>query len=163
MMLVWSHHWWFGYPFVMLPMREWVHYNRWYASKYHCNYRIRKWNSHTKKGFSPFPPPYTNMNGYCHHHKWFLNLGKCYHYRSNSYKLGTTYFDNDNTCNNRYRSKQGIILHKVKAKKWFHSPCHNDLRLSPSSFWFFFDFLCTCQYSLPLAHLLGTFNAYILL
>jgi hypothetical protein len=32
----------------------------------------------------------------------------------------------------------------MNAKRWFHSPCHKVLRLSPSSFWFHFDFLCTC-------------------
>jgi len=121
------------------------------------------WNSRTKKGFPPFLPPYTKMNGYCHHQKRFSNLGECCHYWSNLYKLGTMYFDDNNTCNNSCRSKQNTILHKVNAKRWFHSPCHNDLWLSPSSFRFIFYFLCTCQYSLPLAHLLRTLNVYILL
>jgi len=58
-MLIWSYHWWFGYPFIMLPMREWVHCNPWYVSRYPCNYCIEKWSPHTKRGFSPFPPPHT--------------------------------------------------------------------------------------------------------
>jgi len=44
-MSVWSYHWWFGYPFAMLLMWEWVHCNPWYTLKYYCNYRIRKWSS----------------------------------------------------------------------------------------------------------------------
>ncbi len=58
-MLIWSYHWWFRYPFIMLPMREWVHCNPWYVSRYPCNYCIEKWSPHTKRGFSPFPPPHT--------------------------------------------------------------------------------------------------------
>jgi hypothetical protein len=46
---------WSYYPFVTLPMREWTHYNPWYALKYHCSYRVGELCSHTKKGFSLFP------------------------------------------------------------------------------------------------------------
>ncbi len=56
---------------------------------------------------------------------------------------------------------QDTILHRVSARRWFHSLCHRGLWLSPSLFWFLFYFLCTCQYSLSLADLLGTFDAYI--
>jgi hypothetical protein len=58
-MLIWSYHLWFGYPFIMLPMREWLHSNPWYVSRYPCNYCIEKWSPHTKRSFSPFPPPHT--------------------------------------------------------------------------------------------------------
>jgi hypothetical protein len=95
--------------------------------------------------------------------KRFSNLGEHYHYRFNLYRFDTTCFDDDNTCTNSCHSKEGTILHKVSAKRWFHSPCYKDIWLSPSSFWFLFNFLCTWQYSSPLAELHGTFNAYILL
>jgi hypothetical protein len=48
-MSVWSYHQWFGYPFAMLFMWEWVHCNPWYTLKYCCSYRIRKWNSCTEE------------------------------------------------------------------------------------------------------------------
>jgi hypothetical protein len=40
--------------------------------------------------------------------------------------------------------QDNTILHRTSSKRWFHSPCHRDLWLSPSSFWFLFYFLCTC-------------------
>jgi hypothetical protein len=49
-------------------------------------------------------------------------------------------FDDDSTCSNSYGSKQGAILHRTSARRWFHSPCHKDLRFSSSLFWFFFYF-----------------------
>ncbi len=162
-MLVWSYYWWLGYPFVKLHVWEWVHYNPWYISRYHCNYHIEEWNSHTKRGFSPFSLPHIKTNGYCHHYRWFSNLGKCCHYRYDLYKFGATCFDDDNTCSNNCRSRQYTILHKINVRKWFHSPCHRDLQLFPSSFLFLFVLLCTCQYSLPSTYLLGTFDVYILL
>jgi hypothetical protein len=100
------------------------------------------------------------MNGCCHHQRQFLNLDEHCHYWSDSYRFGATCFNNDNACNDNCRS-QGMILHRSSTRRWFHSPCHRDLWLSPSSFWFFVDFLCTCQYNLPLTNLLGTFDAYI--
>jgi hypothetical protein len=33
----------------------------------------------------------------------------------------------DDACNDIYHSIQGMILHKVNAKRWFHSHCHRDL------------------------------------
>jgi hypothetical protein len=83
-MSVWSHCWWFGYPFVTLSRREWVHCNLWYVSKYHCNYCIKKCSSCTKRGFSTFPLSHTKMNVYCHHQRQFLNLGRCCHCRLDS-------------------------------------------------------------------------------
>ncbi len=99
---------------------------------------IGKWKSCTKKGFSPFPLPYMETNGCCHHQRRFLNLGRCCHYWFNSYRFGATCFDDDNPCNNNCCSKQKLFLHKTNAKKWFHSPYHRDLWLSPSLFWFLF-------------------------
>ncbi len=34
-----------------------------------CKYRVRECSSRTERGFPPFPPPYTEMSGYCHHQK----------------------------------------------------------------------------------------------
>jgi hypothetical protein len=39
----------------MLPMWEWMHCRPWYVLKYCCSYHIKKWRSHTKRGFPPFP------------------------------------------------------------------------------------------------------------
>jgi hypothetical protein len=161
MMQMWSYHWWFGYPFTTSPVREWTHYNPWYTLKYHCNYRIEKWSSHTKKGFSPFPSPHMKTSGYHHHQRQLLNPSKHCHWQSNSYRFSTMDFNNDNICNDDGRSRQGTILHKASAKKWLHSPCHRDLQLSPSLFWFLYIFLCTCMYSSQSIDVFGTFDAYI--
>jgi hypothetical protein len=101
------------------------------------------------------------MSGYCHHQRQFSNPCGCNHYWSNSSRLGVTCFDDDNTCNDSCHSRQSIILHKTNTRRWFHSPCHRDLHLFPSSFWFLFYFLRTCLHSLPSTNLLGTFNVYI--
>ncbi len=198
-MLVSSYHLWFGYPFAMLPMREWMHCNPWYTSKYCCNYRIEEWSSHTKRGFSPFPPPHTKTSGYYHHlhhtrrrvdiiitstthedewilssppphtktsgyyhhQKQFSNPDEHCHCQSDSYKFGAAYFNNNSACNDSCHPRQDTILHRANAKRWFHSPCHRNLRLSPSSFWFLSNFLCTCPYGSPSSNLFSTFDAYI--
>jgi hypothetical protein len=116
---------------------------------------------HIEKGFSPFPLPHTKMNEYCHHQSLFSYLGGCYHYWSDSYRFGVACFNDDSACNDNCHSRQGIILHRLNVKRWFHSPCHKDLWLFPSSFWFIFDFLCTCLYNSPSIDLLGTLDAYI--
>jgi hypothetical protein len=114
-----------------------------------------------KRGFSLFSLSHTKMNGYCHHYRQFLNLSELCHCWSNLNKFDVVCFNDNNACNNSCRSRQGTILHRASAMKWFHSPCHRDLQLFPSSFWSLFNFLCTCQYSSPSVDLLGTFNAYI--
>jgi hypothetical protein len=162
-MLVWSYHRWFVYPFAMLSMWGWTHYNPWYISRYHCNYWIGEWSSCIERGFPHFPLPYMEMNRYCHHQRWFLDLGECCHRWFNLYRFGVACFDDDNTWNNSCCSKQGTILHRVITRKWFHSLCHRDLWLFPSLFWFFCYFLCTCQYSSPSTYLLGTFDCLYLI
>jgi hypothetical protein len=67
MMLVWSYHWWFIYPFVMLLIWEWTHYNSWY----NCN---KKMKLTYKQRFRIFSLPYMEMNGYYHHRKWYWTL-----------------------------------------------------------------------------------------
>jgi len=54
------------------------------------------------------------------------------------YRFGVMCFDDDSACSNNCRPKQGMILHIVSTRKWFHSPCHRDLSLSPSLFNSFF-------------------------
>jgi hypothetical protein len=125
------------------------------------SYRIRECNSCTKRGFLPFPPSHTKTSGYCHHYRQFWNHGECFHYWSNLYRFGVACFDDNNTCNNNYCLRQSRILHRTNTKKWFHSPCHKDLWLSPFSFWFLVHFFFTCLYSSSLVNILGTFDAYI--
>jgi hypothetical protein len=160
-MPVWSYHQWFRYIFVMLPVQEWVHCSPWYTSRYHCNYHIGEWSSRTKIDFSHFP---------CHTWKQMdivttkdnsPNLDRRCHCWFNSYEFGVACFDNDSTYNDVCHSKQDMILHKMNVKRWFHSLCHKNLQLSPSSIWFLSNFLCTCLYSSPSSNLFGTFNAYI--
>jgi hypothetical protein len=78
------------------------------------------------------------------------------------YRFGAMCFNDDCACNNNCCSRQDMILCIMNAKRWFYYPCYRDLRLFPSLFWFFFDFLCTCQYNLPSTNCIGTFDAHIL-
>jgi hypothetical protein len=138
-----------------------MHCNPWYVSRYCCNYCIEEWSSRIERGFSPFSPPHTKTSGYCHHWRQFLNPNRCYHCRSNLYKFGAMWFDDNNVCNDSCCLKQNTILHAVNNMRWFHSLFHRNLWWSPSSFWFLFYFLCTCMYNSPSIDLLGTFNVYI--
>jgi hypothetical protein len=133
-----------------------LHCNPWYASKYYCNYRVGKWSSHTKEVSHLFS---------CHTQKqidiviirnnfWTLAnvvIVDPIHTNLVQHALTTTHVTTVATQKN-----------KASARRWFHSPCHKDLWLSPSSL-FLFYLLCTCQYSLLPTNLLGTCNAYILL
>ncbi len=121
-MSMWSYHQWFGYPFAMLFMLEWAHYNPRYASRYCYSYCVREWSSCIERSFPPFPLPYMETSGYYCHHRWFPNLCECCHCQFESYRFGVTFFDDDNTCNNNCHSKQGTILHKMNIRRWFHSP-----------------------------------------
>jgi hypothetical protein len=71
---MWSYHQWFGYPFVTLLVWKWVHCNPLYIFKYYCNCHVGKWSSCTKRGFPPFPSPYTKMSRYYHHQRGFWTL-----------------------------------------------------------------------------------------
>jgi hypothetical protein len=55
MLLVWTYHWWFKCPFVLVHVQEWAHYSPRYSSRYHCNYYFEKLGSLTKRDFPPFP------------------------------------------------------------------------------------------------------------
>jgi hypothetical protein len=159
---MWSYHQWFRYQFITLPLWERTHCSPWYASKYHYIYHTIKWSARTKRGFSPFPH---------HSHRWVdiviirnnFRIVADVHCWSDSYKFDAMCFDNDNACSNNCCLRQGMILHRTNMKRWFHSFCHKDLQLFPSSFWFLFYFLCTCQYSSTSINLFSTFNVYILL
>ncbi len=153
---MWSYHWWFGYLFVTLPFQEWMHCNPWYTPKYCCNYRFGKWNSHTKKGFPPFPPPYID--------KWILSSLKVDIVIANPTHIDLV------QCALRMTTHVTIVAIQNKAQSYIERtfgdnfiPLAINLWLFPSSFWFLFDFLCACHYSLPSTCLLGTFDAYILL
>ncbi len=107
-------------------------------------HRVGEWSSCIESDFSAFLLSYVEMSGYCHHQRWFSNLGKHHHCQFDSYRFGAACFDDDNTCNNDCRLKQNTILHKANIKRWIHSPCHRKLWLFMSSLSFIFDFLCTC-------------------
>jgi len=108
------------------------------------NCHVGEWSSCIESDVSPFLLSYAEMSEYCHHQRWFSNLGKHRHCQFDSYRFGATCFDDDNTCNNDCCLKQNTILHRANAKRWFHYPCHRKLWLSMFSFWFIFYFLCTC-------------------
>jgi hypothetical protein len=116
---------------------------------------------HIERGFSPFPLPHTKTNEYYHHQSLFSYLCGCYQYWFDSFRFGVACFNDDNACNDNCHSRQDTILHRTNVKRWFHSPCHRDLWLFPSSFWFIFDFLCTCMYNSSSTNLLVTFDVYI--
>ncbi len=62
--------------------------------------------------------------------RWFLDLGRCCHYKFDSYKFGAMCFNNDNTCSNSCDSKQSTILHRANTWRWFHSPWHRHMVVS---------------------------------
>jgi hypothetical protein len=107
-----------------------VHCNPWYLQNT-IAIITSKSGAHVQRKLSQLSPT-------IHEEKWILSLANFLlkHCQSSSYKFGIVCFDNDNACNNNYFSRQNMMLHKVSAMKWFHSPCHKDLWLFPSLFWF---------------------------
>jgi hypothetical protein len=160
---MWLYHRRFEYPFVTLLVREWMHCSPWYTLRYHCSYCIREWTSHTKKGFPTFSPTIHGDESIFSSPKTFFRPWWTLSLSIRFIQFGVTCFNNNNTCNNSYPSRQGMIVPRANAKRWFYSFSHQNLRLFPSSFWFLFYFLCACQYNLPSIDLFGTFNVYILL
>ncbi len=116
-----------------------------------------------KQRFPTFSHAIHKQSEYCQHQRWFSNLSGCCDCRSNLYKFGVACFNNNNACNNSCHSKQGVILHRMGARRRIHSPCHKTYDCLCPCIDSFFDFLCTCQYSSSLVNVLSTFDAYILL
>jgi len=72
--LVWSYHWWSGYPYTSMPMWEWTYYRPQYTSRYYCNYCLGQWNTSFQGGLPPFPSSHLTMNGYPYHKNNFQTL-----------------------------------------------------------------------------------------
>ncbi len=61
--LIWSYHWWFKYPFVLVPLRKRMYINPWYTSRYFHSY-FEEWNTCLEGGLWPFPLPHPMTNEY---------------------------------------------------------------------------------------------------
>jgi hypothetical protein len=59
---MWTYHWWFRYPLVLGPMWEWMCCSPQYFLGYFHNYCFKKWSTHAKNGFPPFPSPHLVVN-----------------------------------------------------------------------------------------------------
>ncbi len=51
---IWTYHWWFEYPFALMPMWEWAHCNSQYSSIYYHNYLFWRVEHMYKKRFPTF-------------------------------------------------------------------------------------------------------------
>jgi hypothetical protein len=67
MVLMWACHWWFRYPFVLVPLWGWAYNSPWYTLRYYCNYCLEKWNICLKGGLPPFPSSHPMSSGYPYH------------------------------------------------------------------------------------------------
>jgi hypothetical protein len=111
MMLMWSYHWWSGYPFISMPMWEWTYYRTQYTLRYSCNSWFGEWNTYSKGGLPPFPLLHLTMNGYHYHQGWLLNLDGCHHYWPNLHKYGATNINDNRTCSNDDYLRKNTIIH----------------------------------------------------
>jgi hypothetical protein len=116
-MLVWLYYWQSRYPFVSMPLQEWMYNNPRYTLGYCCNYYLGKWNTCSKGGFPPFPSPHPTMNGYFYHQIWLLDLNGCCHCWPNSHRYGVTNINNNNICNNDGCSKKDVQSYAEWAPK----------------------------------------------
>jgi hypothetical protein len=57
--LVWSYHRRFSYPFASVPLWEWTYISAWHTSKHYCSYCFRKRNTCSKGGLPPFLSPHS--------------------------------------------------------------------------------------------------------
>jgi hypothetical protein len=120
MLWVWTYYWWFGYPLVLMLVREWTHYSPWYFLTYCCNYCFGELNTCIKKRFSTFS--LTTLNVELIFLSW-EDLSRCHHNWSNLPKYGTTCIFHDNACNNSC-SREDMIICEAHIQRWLHSPCH---------------------------------------
>jgi hypothetical protein len=86
--LVWSYHWQYKYPFTSMPLWEWMHNKPQYTLRYCHNYCFGEWNTCSKGGVPPFPSPHPTMNEYLYQQKQLSNLDECHHCLFNSHKYG---------------------------------------------------------------------------
>jgi hypothetical protein len=57
-LLEWTYHWWFKYPLILGPMWDWMCCSPQYSLGYCQNDCFKKWSTHAKRGFPPFPSPH---------------------------------------------------------------------------------------------------------
>jgi hypothetical protein len=146
MVLVWSYHWKFKYPCVLVPLWEWVYNNPRHILGYYCNYCFGEWSTCLDGGFSPFPSSQSTTSGYSYHQRWCLNFDGCCQCWFNSHKYGVVSIDDDNTCSNNGYSGEYTILRRMNIMQWFHPPCYWDVWMFSFSFWFIFYRSCTYHY-----------------
>jgi hypothetical protein len=108
-MLVWLYHWQSRYPFVLVPLWEWVYSNPQHISRYCHSYYFGKWSTCLKGGPPPFPSPHPMTSGYPYHQKWH---GRCDCW-PNSHRYSAMSIVNDNTCSDdMFRKKHDHTLSK---------------------------------------------------
>jgi hypothetical protein len=144
--LMWSYHWQFMYPFVVMSLWEWTYNNPRHTSRYYCNYCFGEWNMCSKGGLPPFPSPHPMTNGYPYHKKQLPDFDGHCHCWIDSHKYGSTSIDDNNTCSDDGNSGEDMIIHRADTKQWLHSPHYWDIWVSLSPFRFIFDHLSTNHY-----------------
>jgi hypothetical protein len=66
-MSMWSYHWQSRYPFVLVPLWQWMYNNPRYTLGYYHNYYFGKCNTCLEGGFPPFPLPHLMTSRYPYH------------------------------------------------------------------------------------------------
>ncbi len=138
--LVWSYHWWFKYPFVLMPMWEWPYNNPWYILQYYHNYCFREWNTCPEWAFPPFPSSHLMTSGYLYHQKWLLDLNGYHYCWSNLHRYDAMSIGDNSSCNDdgycrnpTLREVWGRHSHSRKWEKfktWLQGSKHSALKCS---------------------------------
>jgi hypothetical protein len=145
MVLMWSYHWWFKYPFALVPLQEWTYISPWHILGYSHNYWFGEWSTSLEGGLSPFASPHPMTNEYPYHHKWLSNFDGCYHYWPNLHRYGVVN-NNDNTCSDDGYLGKYTILRKSSIKQWLHSLYYWNVWVFSFLFRFIFDYLSKNHY-----------------
>jgi hypothetical protein len=112
MVLVWSYHWRFRYPFALMPMWEWMYNNSIHTLGYYCNNYFKEWNTCSEGGLPPFPSPHSTMNEYFYYQRWLLYFdGHCHCWLALHRYGAMNIDDNDNKCNDNGCLGEDTILH----------------------------------------------------
>jgi hypothetical protein len=123
-MSMWSYHWLFRYPSILVSLWEWTYISPWHILRYYCMYCFGKWTTCLKVSFSPFPSSHPTMNGYHYHQIWLLNFDGHCHCLLNSHKYGATNINDDITCSDDAYLGKYMIIRWANIKQWLHSPCY---------------------------------------
>jgi len=145
-MLVWSYHWWSRYPFVLVPLWEWIYSSPQHTLGYCYNHCFGEWNTCSKGGFPPFPLPHSIISRYSYYQRHLLYFDGHCHYWPNSQQYGVMNIDDDCTCNDDGYLGEDTILHWTNIKWWFHSFYNWDIWVFPFLFRFIPDCFCTNHY-----------------